>query len=59
MGIIALVLIFVVAIIMAAPLTWFLMLFLGNLGINISFFGCIPGAFVLGIVGAHSNNGSS
>lgn len=31
----------------AAPTAFFMMLFLGNLGINIGFIGCIPGAIAL------------
>lgn len=44
--------------IFATPTAFFGMLFLGNLGINISFIGCLPGAIALrGIMASFNNNG--
>lgn len=49
-GIVASVLILVVAAVLAVPLAFFLMLFIGNLGVNVSFWGALPGAFALGSI---------
>lgn len=38
---------FLVGLVLALPTAFFLMLFLGNLGINLSFWGAIPGALTL------------
>lgn len=35
------------AIVLAFPFAWLGMLFLGNLGVNVSFIGTLPGAIVL------------
>lgn len=48
---------FLIAVVMfaaAALITLPLMLFLGNLGLNLSFWGTLPGGIVLGIVGGSS-----
>ena len=44
----------------AAPTAFFMMLFLGNLGIHLSFIGCLPGAIALrGIMSSFNNNKES
>ena len=32
------------------PATWLLMLFLGNVGINVSYWGALPGGILLGML---------
>lgn len=38
----------VMASLFAVPTTWILMLFLGNLGLDVSFWGALPGGLLLG-----------
>lgn len=40
----------VLALVVAAPATWILMLFLGNLGLKMSFFACLPGGILVGMI---------
>lgn len=46
-GLLAVVLLFIVAAVLALPAAFFLMLFLGNLGLHLSFIACLPGAMVI------------
>lgn len=46
-GLLAVILLFIVAAVLAVPAAFFLMLFLGNLGVHLSFIGCLPGAMVI------------
>ena len=46
----ALVLLFAIAVVMAVPVTWLLMLFLGNIGVHVGFWACIPGGILLGLI---------
>jgi hypothetical protein len=32
------------------PATWLLMLFLGNVGVNVSYWGALPGGIILGML---------
>lgn len=43
-----------VAFVAAAPFTWLLMLFLGNVGTHIGFWGCLPGGVLVGLLVAGS-----
>lgn len=38
----------IMAFLFAAPSTWLLMLFLGNLGLDLSFWGALPGGLIIG-----------
>lgn len=38
----------VMAFLFAAPSTWLLMLFLGNVGVPVSFWGALPGGLLIG-----------
>jgi hypothetical protein len=54
----ALVLLFLVFLIATFPVTWLLMLFLGNVGTHISYWGTLPlGTVVSLIIGAGSSGG--
>jgi hypothetical protein len=54
----ALVLLFIVFLIVTFPVTWLLMLFLGNVGANVSYWGSLPlGTVVSLIIGAGSSGG--
>jgi hypothetical protein len=54
----ALALLFVVFLILTFPVTWLLMLFLGNVGANLSYWGTLPlGTVVSLIIGAGSWGG--
>lgn len=43
-----------VAFVAAAPFTWLLMLFLGNAGLHVGFWGCLPGGVLVGLLVAGS-----
>ena len=45
-----LILTFATALVLAAPVAWLLMLFFGNLGVHIGFWGCVPGAILIGML---------
>jgi hypothetical protein len=52
----ALALLFIVFLIATFPVTWLLMLFLGNVGANVSYWGALPlGTVVSLIIGAGSS----
>lgn len=51
-GIIALAVIVAVVLVLTLPL----MLFLGNVGVNVSFLGSLPGALALGLIGVTGSN---
>jgi hypothetical protein len=52
----ALVLLFIVFLIVTFPVTWLLMLFLGNVGANVSYWGALPlGTVVSLMIGAGSS----
>jgi hypothetical protein len=54
----ALLLLFVVFLIATFPVTWLLMLFLGNVGANVSYWGALPlGTVVSLLIGAASSGG--
>ena len=54
----ALLLLFVVFLIVTFPVTWLLMLFLGNIGANLSYWGTLPlGTVVSLLIGASSSGG--
>ena len=54
----SLLLIFVVFLIVTFPVTWLLMLFLGNIGANVSYWGALPlGTVVSLLIGAASSGG--
>jgi hypothetical protein len=54
----ALVLLFVVFLVVTFPVTWLLMLFLGNVGANLSYWGTLPlGTVVSLVIGAGSSGG--
>jgi hypothetical protein len=54
----ALLLLFVVFLIVTFPVTWLLMLFLGNIGANLSYWGTLPlGTVVSLVIGAGSSGG--
>jgi hypothetical protein len=54
----ALVLLFVVFLIVTFPVTWLLMLFLGNVGANVSYWGALPlGTVVSLVIGSASSGG--
>ncbi len=40
-------LLFVVVVVGSFPATWLLMLFLGNVGLNVGFWGCLPAGILL------------
>ena len=42
-----LVVLFVVVVFGSFPATWLLMLFLGNVGLNVGFWGCLPAGILL------------
>ena len=44
------ILMLMLAVVLAIPVAFFLMLFLGNLGIHLGFVACIPGGIVLSSV---------
>lgn len=47
----------VVALIVTFPATWLLMLFLGNLGLGLSYWGTLPlGILVAALIGASGHN---
>jgi hypothetical protein len=47
----------VVALIVTFPATWLLMLFLGNLGLGVSYWGALPlGILVAALLGASGHN---
>jgi len=51
------VVIVVVALIVTFPATWLLMLFLGNLGLGLSYWGALPlGILVAALIGASGHN---
>ena len=54
----ALLLLFVVFLVVTFPVTWLLMLFLGNVGANLSYWGTLPlGTVVSLVIGAGSSGG--
>ena len=54
----ALLLLFIVFLIVTFPVTWLLMLFLGNIGANLSYWGTLPlGTVVSLVIGAGSSGG--
>jgi len=54
----ALLLLFVVFLVVTFPVTWLLMLFLGNVGANLSYWGTLPlGTVVSLMIGASSSGG--
>jgi hypothetical protein len=54
----ALVLLFIVFLVVTFPVTWLLMLFLGNVGANLSYWGTLPlGTVVSLVIGAGSSGG--
>ena len=54
----ALALLFIVFLVVTFPVTWLLMLFLGNVGANLSYWGTLPlGTVVSLIIGASSSGG--
>ena len=54
----ALLLLFVVFLVVTFPVTWLLMLFLGNIGANVSYWGTLPlGTVVSLLIGASSSGG--
>ena len=54
----ALLLLFVVFLVVTFPVTWLLMLFLGNVGANLSYWGTLPlGTVVSLLIGASSSGG--
>jgi hypothetical protein len=54
----ALLLLFVVFLVVTFPVTWLLMLFLGNIGVNVSYWGTLPlGTVVSLLIGAGSSGG--
>jgi hypothetical protein len=54
----ALALLFIVFLIVTFPVTWLLMLFLGNIGANLSYWGTLPlGTVVSLVIGAASSGG--
>lgn len=53
----AIVMLLVIALIVTLPATWMLMLFLGNLGVNLSYWGTLPlGIVVSLLIGAGGSN---
>ena len=51
-------LLFIVFLVVTFPVTWLLMLFLGNVGANLSYWGTLPlGTVVSLIIGAGSSGG--
>lgn len=46
-GLLAIILMFAVATVLSLPAAFFLMLFLGNVGLHLSFLACVPGALVI------------
>jgi hypothetical protein len=54
----ALLLLFIVFLVVTFPVTWLLMLFLGNVGLNLSYWGTLPlGTVVSLVIGAGSSGG--
>jgi hypothetical protein len=54
----ALLLLFIVFLVVTFPVTWLLMLFLGNVGANLSYWGTLPlGTVVSLVIGAGSSGG--
>jgi hypothetical protein len=54
----ALLLLFIVFLVVTFPVTWLLMLFLGNVGANLSYWGTLPlGTVVSLVIGASSSGG--
>jgi hypothetical protein len=54
----ALLLLFIVFLVVTFPVTWLLMLFLGNVGANLSYWGTLPlGTVVSLMIGASSSGG--
>jgi hypothetical protein len=54
----ALMLLFVVFLVVTFPVTWLLMLFLGNIGAHLSYWGTLPlGTVVSLVIGAGSSGG--
>jgi hypothetical protein len=54
----SLLLLFVVFLVVTFPVTWLLMLFLGNIGANLSYWGTLPlGTVVSLVIGASSSGG--
>jgi len=54
----ALLFLFVVFLVVTFPVTWLLMLFLGNVGANLSYWGTLPlGTVVSLVIGASSSGG--
>ena len=59
-SIVGLVLLFIVFLIVTFPVTWLLMLFIGNLGIGLSYWGALPlGTVVSLLIGASSSGAST
>lgn len=46
-GIAAAILLWLIIVVVALPTTYLAMLFLGNLGVNVGFWGVLPGAIIL------------
>jgi hypothetical protein len=54
----ALLLLFVVFLVVTFPVTWLLMLFLGNVGANVSYWGALPlGTVISLLIGSASSGG--
>ena len=54
----AFLLLFIVFLVVTFPVTWLLMLFLGNVGANLSYWGTLPlGTVVSLVIGASSSGG--
>ena len=59
-SIVGLVLLFLVFLIVTFPVTWLLMLFIGNIGGDLSYWGTLPlGTVVSMVIGAASSGASS
>jgi hypothetical protein len=56
--ILAIIIFIVVAIVASFPATWLLMLFLGNVGVHVGFWGTLPGGILLTFFVAGAGLGS-
>lgn len=52
----AFILLLLIAVAFALPITYFLMLFAGNVGVDLSFWGALPGGIVLSFIKTRVNN---
>lgn len=55
-SVVVFVVVWALAFVLAVPGAFLLMLFLGNVGVNVSFWGAFPGAFLLAIIRSQVNN---